>query len=179
MSQSYAGLWVRIKAFAADYLIISIYIIALIGIGIAIQSIFPDWIQTLFGDPISGQISGFFVITLPVTLYFALFESSPHQATWGKRWQGIMVTGKNGTKLSAVRSFGRTALKFVPWELSHTCIWQIQYGSNEHIPIITSGFVLVWLLVGLYALTLVMSSKRQTLYDSLTNTVVIRNVSTS
>ncbi len=47
-----AGPWVRIRAFAVDYLL----------------------------------------ITLPVSLYFALSETSSRQANWGKARMGLMVT---------------------------------------------------------------------------------------
>lgn len=175
VSQSYAGLWIRIKAFSADYLVISVYIAFLVAVSLLIQSVNPRILLPLFGNPLSGQLSGFVLITLPVTLYFAISESSSHQATWGKRWQAIKVVQNNGERLSRMRALGRTALKFIPWELSHICIWQMSDTNQESDPVILIGFILVWILVGIYLLTLLLSSKKQTLYDKITNTLVIRN----
>ncbi|GAA5520390.1 hypothetical protein Asal01_00321 [Fodinibius salicampi] len=175
MSQSYAGLWIRVKAFSADYLVISLYIAFLVAISILIQSVNHRILQPLFGNPLSGQLSGFVLITLPVTLYFTISESSSHQATWGKRWQAIKVVHNNGERLSRIRALGRTALKFIPWELAHTCIWQMSDSNQEPSPIILIGFILVWILVGIYLLTLLLSSKKQTLYDQFTNVLVVRN----
>ncbi|MCW9705875.1 RDD family protein [Fodinibius salsisoli] len=174
MIPSYAGLWIRVKAFLADYLFIALYIVFLTILSSVIQSVFPDIIEILFENPLSGQLSGFILITLPVTLYFTLLESSAHQATWGKRWQGIKVIYNDGKRLSKTRALSRTALKFIPWELAHTCIWQMSGNSPELTPIILVGFVLVWTLVGVYLLTLWIGSNKQPLYDRITNTFVVK-----
>lgn len=174
MLQSYAGLWIRVKAFSADYLFISFYIVLVTIISFFIQLFSPNIIQVLFGNPLSGQLSGFILITLPVTLYFTLLESSSHQATWGKRWQGIKVMYNDGKRLSRTRALSRTALKFIPWELAHTCIWQMSGNNQEPEPIILVGFISVWIIVGIYLLTLLNSSKKQTLYDQVTNTFVVK-----
>lgn len=173
MSQSYAGLWIRVLAFAADYLIIFLYLVSMTGISLIIQSLFPGLMQSLFDNTVLGQITSFLIVTLPVTLYFALLESSSYQATWGKHWQGLKVIHADGKQLSRTRSLCRTVLKFIPWELAHTCIWQINYSSQEDSPIIIAGFLLVWILVGVYVISLLISSKNQTLYDQLTKTHVI------
>jgi uncharacterized RDD family membrane protein YckC len=175
LSHSTAGLWVRVKAFAADYLVISFYIVFLIVISLMLQSIDPEMLQPLFGNAFIAQLSGFALITLPVTFYFALSESSSHQATWGKRWQSILVVQTDGKKMSHMRSLGRTAIKFIPWELAHTCIWQMNPGSDEPGAFILGGFILVWVLVGIYLLTLWLHPKNQALYDKLTGTFVIQN----
>jgi len=175
LSQSYAGLWIRVKAFSADYLVISLYIAFLVAVSLLIQSVDPRIMQPLFGNPLAGQLSGFVLVTLPVTLYFAISESSSHQATWGKRWQGVKVVDNSGKRLSRMQALGRTALKFIPWELAHTCIWQMRDSTQQTSSVILIGFILVWVLVGIYLLTLLLSSKKQTLYDQFTNTVVIRS----
>lgn len=162
------------KAFSADYLLISLYIVFITIVSTLIQSVSPNIIQILFANPLSGQLSGFILITLPVTLYFTLLESSPYQATWGKHWQRIKVTYNDGTRLSRTRALSRTALKFIPWELAHTCIWQMRENNQEFLPIILVGFILVWIIVGLYLITLLISSKKQTLYDQITKTFVVR-----
>jgi uncharacterized RDD family membrane protein YckC len=46
-------------------------------------------------------------------IYFALFESSPWQATFGKRLLTIHVTGDDGQRVSLARSSGRWIARFV------------------------------------------------------------------
>lgn len=86
---AHVGLWVRRAAFAFDYLIITVYLILMTTLALTVTWIFPNLPRTLFGNPMSGQIIGFMVITLPVTMYFTLLESSFWQATWGKRWKNL------------------------------------------------------------------------------------------
>jgi uncharacterized RDD family membrane protein YckC len=143
MKPSQAGLGVRVAAFAFDYIIIAGYLIFVVAVGIVFNVFFPTVAHRLFSNPISGQITGFLIITLPVSLYFILFESSDWQATWGKRKKGLQVTRTDGTRLSILRASSRTLLKFIPWELAHTCIWQISFPKRVPVPWINMGFVLV------------------------------------
>jgi uncharacterized RDD family membrane protein YckC len=169
----YAGFWDRVWAFAFDYLAITLYLIGIIILSVGVNFTFPTMPQTFFGNPVSAQIMGFFVITLPVTLYFALQESSAAQATWGKQRRQLRLIGKDGERLSRPHALGRTALKFIPWELAHTCIWQVSFSPPEPSPLITIGFILVWLLVGANIVSLLMSKTNQTIYDRLAGTYVV------
>ena len=83
-SKTYAGFWQRVKAFVLDYIIILFYLAALTLFFLLINSLsgITEW---LFSDRIRAQLTEFFLITLPVALYFALGESSAQQATWGKK----------------------------------------------------------------------------------------------
>ena len=172
-TQSYAGLWVRVLAFALDYLAIALYLVVITILGLTVNASFPNIPRVLFDNPVSGQITGFFAITLPVTLYFALLESSAWQATWGKQRQHLKVICTNGERLSSTRAVGRTVLKFIPWELAHTCIWQVSFAPQGPSPLIKAGFALVWILVGANAISLLVSKSHQTLYDQLAGTYVV------
>ncbi len=172
--RSYARLGVRVAAFALDYIIIAGYLFFVVVISLLSNIYFPTIVQELFANPLSGQISGFLIITLPVSLYFILFESSAWQATWGKRRKRLQVTRTDGTRLTILRAISRTLFKFIPWELAHTCIWQISFTPQEPSPLITAGFILVWILVGANVLSLMMSKTHQTLYDRLAGTYVVK-----
>ena len=169
-----AGFGVRVTAFVFDYLIIAGYLIFVVAAGSILNAFFPIIANELFGNPYSGQMTGFLIITLPVSLYFILFESSGWQATWGKRRLGLRVTRTDGTRLTVLRAGSRTLLKFIPWELAHTCIWQINFAQDAAKPLITMGFALVWILVGANIVSLWISSKHQTLYDRLAGTYVVK-----
>jgi uncharacterized RDD family membrane protein YckC len=168
--KTYAGFWKRLGAFALDYIIILGYLIGIVLLSLLLNAVFnaSEW---LFEDRIRAQFVAFLLVTLPVTLYFAISESSPSQATWGKRRLKLQVTDRGGNRIGFRRSLARTLLKFVPWELSHTLIWQI-YFSPIVSPWINYGFALVYLLIGLNIISLLLTKTHQTLYDLLAQTYV-------
>ncbi len=173
MKHTYAGFWVRVTAFALDYILIAGYLIFVVALSSVVNAFFPSVARGLFANPLSGQITGFCLVTLPVSLYFALLESSTWRATWGKRRKGLQVIRSDGARLSVSRAISRTVLKFIPWELAHTCIWQISFAPQEPSPLITAGFALVWILVGANVVSLLTSQTHQTLYDRLAGTFVV------
>ncbi|HEX9837985.1 MAG TPA: RDD family protein [Anaerolineales bacterium] len=169
----YAGLWQRVGAFVLDYGIILVYLVAIALFSLLMNSLFSVN-QWLFTDRIRAQLSGFLFITLPVTLYFAFSESSIRQASWGKQRLGLKVTDHNGDRIGLRRSFARTGLKFVPWELAHTLIWQISFTPNQFSQWIIAGFVTVYFLIGANIASLIFRKARQTLYDLLAGTYVVK-----
>jgi uncharacterized RDD family membrane protein YckC len=170
--KNYAGFWIRAGAFALDYIIILGYLLGIILLSLLVNTLFSIN-QWLFAERIRAQLVGFLLITLPVTLYFAESESSMRQATWGKQRLKLKVGNRNGNRISFWRAFGRTLLKFVPWEISHTLIWQIYFSPQKDSDWISYGFVLVYLLIGANIFSLKITKTNQTLYDLLTNTYVI------
>ncbi len=98
ITQSYASLWDRLVAFAFDYLVIALYLIELSIVGFIVNISFPRITATLFANPFAAQLTGFTILTLPVTLYFALLESSSGHATWGKRQRHLKVAHINGER---------------------------------------------------------------------------------
>lgn len=80
-----------------------------------------------------------------VWLYFALSESSRHQATLGKRAVGALVTDLEGRRLS----FGKASGRF--WA-------KVFSGLTLYLGFIMAGF----------------TTKKQALHDYLTGTLVIR-----
>jgi uncharacterized RDD family membrane protein YckC len=171
--KTYAGFWQRTGAFALDYILILFYLAAITLISLLVNSLFGvnKW---LFTDRVRAQLTGFILITLPITLYYALSESSTRQATWGKKWVGLKVTDTNGKRISVWRSLARTLLKFIPWELSHTLIWEIYFAQQLNATFLNYGFVLVYVLIGLNIASLVMTRQHQTIYDLLAKTCVTR-----
>jgi uncharacterized RDD family membrane protein YckC len=164
----YAGLWARTVAFALDYLVISAYLIALTVLFLSVGP--PVW---LFRTHSSAHLAGFVMLTLPVSLYFVLLENSAKQGTWGKQRRGLRVTTLNGARISLGRSVLRTALKFLPWELSHTAIWRFRFSPHGRIWLTNGLLILAWALAGIYVALLATTHKRQSLYDLLAGTTVI------
>jgi uncharacterized RDD family membrane protein YckC len=175
---AFANLRLRFAAFLLDYLVIAAYIIVLIVVSVLLGlGPLRQAFQGLFANPNSSELSAFLLLVLPVILYFALFESSTWQATWGKRKLGLRVTGTHGERLSLGRSLVRSIIKFVPWELTHACLWRIPgwpLNPQTPSPIITAGLILVWVIAGAYAVSLLVSKKHQTLYDMIVGSYVVR-----
>ena len=167
----YTGFWQRVSAFVFDYVIILFYLVAVTLIFRLLNSLF-NLNDLLFADRVRAQVTAFLLITLPITLYFAISESSDQQATWGKRRLGLQVGDNNGERISFWRSFARTLLKFIPWELSHTLIWELSFSPEADTILIPFGFGLVYLLVGLNIASLLLTKKHQTVYDIIAGTYV-------
>jgi uncharacterized RDD family membrane protein YckC len=102
----YAGFWLRWVAVLIDGLLLSlplgvIYAIGLFGLGIAGDHNGPNPFQVLLF--LCFVFFGF----IANWLYFALLESSPNQATLGKRILGLKVTDEEGRRVSFGRASGR------------------------------------------------------------------------
>jgi uncharacterized RDD family membrane protein YckC len=175
----YAGFVQRLKAFLFDFLIIFAYIVVLLGVGLGITTIVGplEEISPLFASPLFLDAMSFVVLILPVILYFSLQESSPRQATWGKRKAGIRVVNANGDKLSRKHAFVRSLVKFLPWQIAHTSIYHIEglpFAPVEPSPMVLGGFVLVYVLVGIYIASALISKKHRTPYDWAAGSYVIK-----
>lgn len=178
MKNSLRLLWLRLLAFALDYIIISAYLGALVVVSVAIaRTGAGPGFRALFSNPNSAELTAFLLLVLPVLLYFAVFESSRWQATWGKRVVGLGVVATAGAQVSFLRALWRNALKLIPWELTHACLWRIPgwpFAPATPPLWITVGLILVWVVVAVYIFSLVFSRTGQTLYDWLAGVRIIR-----
>lgn len=158
----------RAAAFAVDYLSIGAF-----ASGLAMAAWVLGAYRLALG-PLSGQIVGFAILTAPVVLAMSAFESSPWRASPGKKVCGLVIVPVGAGKphpgrLSFPAALLRNAGKYLPWELSHGAVWQMQPGGSP-----TLAFALVsatWLLVGLYIFGASRSDGR-TPYDRLARAVV-------
>ena len=173
----YAGFVKRLKAFAFDYLLILTYIVVLAGVnyGIIFSGGALDKVSPFFVLPVVKDAIAFLTLLLPVILYFTLQESSPKQATWGKRKVGLRVVNAQAKTLTRGQAFVRSLVKFLPWQIAHTSIYQIQeiVPGMEPEPFDITGFVLVYVLIGIYIATAFISKKHRTPYDWAAGSYVI------
>jgi len=171
MNNSLAQFWKRLLAFALDYIIISAYLVVLVILGVVIaRTPAGPGFRALFDDPNSAEATAFLLLVVPVLLYFAIFESSRWQATWGKRVLGLRAETTSGERAGFLRALWRNALKLLPWELTHACLWRIPgWPFDPQTPPlwINVGLVLVWVIVAVYVISLIFSRTGQTLYDHL------------
>lgn len=124
VSTEYSGFWRRIAAYLVDALILAIPNIILSRIGGAgsLAVIVVDWI------------------------YFAYQESSPAQATIGKRALGIKVTNTEGNPISFGRATGRYFAKILS---------------------------VITLLIGV--IMIAFTPKKQGLHDMIASTLVVKS----
>lgn len=174
----YAGFAKRLKAFAFDYLIILIYIAVLFGVnfGLILAGGGLDEVSPLFASPVAKDAIAFLTLVLPVILYFSLQESSPHQGTWGKRKVGLRVVDAKGETLTGWRAFLRSLVKFLPWQIAHTSLYHWDgwpFAPAEPGPMVFAGFVLIYVLVGVYIVSALITKKHRTPYDWAAGSYVV------
>jgi uncharacterized RDD family membrane protein YckC len=110
---AYAGFWRR----AVAYLIDSVLVSPIFGLVVSFYpSVFVKW-----PDPSATSLNalpqptGYALVLLVfmTTLIYALFESSPWQATPGKRILRLRVNDMSGQRLDFARALGRNFTKMV------------------------------------------------------------------
>jgi len=167
----------RIAAWLLDYVLIAAYLVLLsaVSLGLRLSPIQTEF-DSAMGQPLTAELLGFFLLTLPVVLYFALFEASPLRATLGKRALRLAVVELNGFRLSTRRALLREAVRFLPWELSHALLWRVALGPHGGSIVwwVTAGFGVVYALVLIYLVTLFIGSQHRTVYDRLAGSIVIQ-----
>jgi uncharacterized RDD family membrane protein YckC len=144
----------RLFAFAVDWFVV---VVLWGGVICGAVMIATGGKPPRLGSPWAGQAIGFLTITVPFTLYLALFESSPMRASLGKRALGLVVSQETGGRLSFGSALLRNAVKFTPWEFGHIVTWQGFFSGEEGLPAwvlgpATIAFVgPVWWLVAIIA----------------------------
>ncbi|SMQ78238.1 RDD family protein [Bacillus sp. OV166] len=168
---SYAPFKIRIYASLLDYLVIVIYGIFIGGISF----VFRSFLNPLFtSSPVKAELTGFFMMTLPVTLYFILCECSKWQGTLGKRKMGIRVVDGVGQRIGIGRSAFRTAIKFFPWEVAHFGIWRLMLPTDFSEFTVYVILYAVNLVIFLYLIIPLTNKKRKNVYDWIAGTEVVR-----
>jgi uncharacterized RDD family membrane protein YckC len=164
-------------AFAADYVVIVVWIAFVSTAGLVARSLLGIRLEamTTDADKIQGHAVGFTALTLPVMLYFAAAEHFPWRGTPGKRLLGLQVLSVDGFATAPLtRLLVRSALKFAPWELAHTVVWH-----SPGQPFVTgpdgwgvAGYAVSLAVVVLYVVCLFVGSGR-TPYDWAARTIVV------
>lgn len=170
MARRAAPAWRRVAAMALDLLLVWLYI----GLLLLIMLTVGRALTLAITAPWQAHLLGFGALTLPVILYFALFEHL-EGATFGKRWLGLRVLGFRGGWAPLRCALLRNAIKFVPWELAHTAIYYVAGWPQAPAPLALWQEALFYLSLGLAALYIVMLFVGgRTLYDRLSETHVVR-----
>jgi uncharacterized RDD family membrane protein YckC len=172
-----APAWRRLAAFAVDYLAIAAYIGLLTAAGAGVRAAFSLEVgmPATLRERLMAHLIGLLTLTLPVTLYFALFEGSARQATPGKGALGLRVQTSAGMRASRSRALARTAVKFVPWELAHTALWHTPGWPLQPEPTLLHGMAYAGsLLLATWYVASLFLGERRTPYDRVAGTHVVR-----
>ena len=150
----------RLLAFAMDWLVVVLWGGVLFGAVMIATKGNPPQPE----NPWQAQGIGFLTMTLPVTLYFALCESSAMRASLGKRVLGLIVSRETGGRLAFRSALLRNAVKFVPWEFGHTVAQQAAFSGEGGFPAWVLGPAIVALVGPLWWLVAIVVTGR-TPYD--------------
>jgi uncharacterized RDD family membrane protein YckC len=161
----------RVSAWLIDYFLLAIYM----GILLFVVFVVTGGRLEIPGvaTPGARQLLGAATLTIPVLLYFALFEASSRQGTIGKQATRLRVVGRDHERIGLSRSLVRSALKFTPWEIAHTAIHRIPMSGDIPWPV-WAGLVVSMLLALVY-LAALFTGHGRTLYDVVAGTRVVED----
>ena len=139
---NYAGFWIRFLAYFIDTLLMTLVLLPLgVVAGVLIVATGADQNGSMLALDGMFRIVSFFI----GWLYFSFLESSPWQATLGKKILGLRVTDLNGGRISFGKATGR------------------YFGKILSGLILFIGFVMV-----------AFTEKKQGLHDQMAGTLVVK-----
>ncbi len=171
---SYANPFRRLAAYWIDITVLYAVLLGLqLGFNALTNGFVANWLVARDNSFLTfGWI--FLTISLPMWLYFIISESSPRQASLGKRLLGLKVTDLAGNRLRLSTAMMRTFFKLAFFELGHLSFLLPTPLFDEPEPSFRVGFtILIGLMAFYYALTFI-TPRRQSLHDLIVKTVVVR-----
>jgi uncharacterized RDD family membrane protein YckC len=114
--------------------------------------------------------------SIPVWIYFALWDASRSGATIGKRVVGLRVYRLPEDRVPIARAWARTAVKLLPWELTHLAAFAFAHETGGFTPVQTAGLVLANGLALAYLAMAAGTRGERSVHDLVAGTVVRRAV---
>jgi uncharacterized RDD family membrane protein YckC len=166
----YASLGRRALAYLAD-------VGVLVGFVLASQFLLSGVSPVLkMSSPTGIALHGWVLLTvsLPCLAYFALQTALGRGQTLGMRALRIRVERADGGELALPRAFVRSFLLLLPFEINHAALFYpvpiLAPGAQDFRP----AMALVYALMAIYAGMVILTRRRQSAHDLLTDTVVVR-----
>ena len=122
-------------------------------------------------------VEGFVLATvsLPVWLYFIVFEAGARHATPGKRIFSLEVASLEDEPITLWRIIVRTLVKLLPWELTHVALlFPTPLWVDPNAALVRPLFMLSTFLVGSWLVTAMIHPKQQGVHDVMVRTIVRR-----
>jgi len=170
-----AGLGRRTRAFLLDYLLMLGYMALLAAFFVPLsRGALRKQLSSL--SPLGADVLAFVSLVLPVTLYSAIGDASRKQGTWGKQRIGLRVQTVGGRRIGLARSLLRSGLKYLPWQLAHTVLfnWPGFPTAPQPSRATYAGLGLVYALVGANIVAAWRTRRGQSLYDLASGAEVVR-----
>ncbi len=101
-----AGFWLRAAALLIDYIVLLGLVVLILGLG-------GRLLRELLHPSLDYRWLLACILGPTLFLYYALLESSPWQATIGKRALRLAVTDLHSNRVSLARAMGRTLAKTI------------------------------------------------------------------
>jgi uncharacterized RDD family membrane protein YckC len=167
----------RLKAFAVDYIIITVYA-AVLFLTTKLVSL-ASGLNLQNTRVVALHLISFLTLTLPVILYFAFYEHSKRGGTVGKRKYNLQVAAycaHNITKPGFIQLLVRNTIKFLPWVLAHFFVIELIQNAElkRQTPTwIFTGLIGSQLLALVYFICLVVSKQNRSIYEVISKTRVI------
>ncbi len=157
-------------AWLVDWLCFLVWLVLLAAIGI------PLYLSGVTGQwsAVTTNVVAALVTAVPLTIFLAVLEAGPRQATVGKRVLGLRVVGaRDGRRLSFAAALLRNALKIaVPWTIGHAAAIGL-VGSSAIGPGLAALTAAAYVLPIAYVVTLFVGEGR-TPYDRGARAKVVR-----
>ncbi|MER7506247.1 RDD family protein [Nonomuraea pusilla] len=164
-----AALRPRLVALGWDYLVIAAWLALLAAVFVPLRlagAVVFDGLGMVGTDLLITVLS-----VLPAGAYLTIGEAGRHQATWGKRRAGLVVTTTTGTRPSTARIVGRNVVKLLPWQCGHMAVSRL---SGGHEVIVAMPFlVAAYALAGISIALLLVRRDRAALHDVVVGTRVV------
>ncbi|MDE3170255.1 MAG: RDD family protein [Acidobacteriota bacterium] len=107
-SVAYAGFWLRAVAWVVDMFLLGVVVgIFILNPLLPRAGISPDNPKAVFNTGNPQVLAINLLVLMAEWCYFGLLESSPWQASVGKRLLGLYVTDQQGKRVSFARASGR------------------------------------------------------------------------
>jgi uncharacterized RDD family membrane protein YckC len=130
--------------------------------------------DTWFRSSINMELYVLITISIPVWFYFTYFDSERSKGSFGKRLFKLVVKDHAKQKLSLGKSFFRTILKLLPWEIAHIGIIfpsPLYFENEPDVRILTIAGLI---LFAVYAVSILVDKKNRSLYDRVIGTIVLK-----
>jgi len=160
----------RLLAYGVDFVLLAMVLIGLQMSVYAMTSGFP-FDRFDHGYEIEWWVLA--TMSLPVWLYFILCERL-FQKTVGKKLLALKVTDRTGSNINVAQALARTAVRLLPWELTHPIVlvpepwWSVEEPGNLYLIYIPNALLL------LYIAALFWNRGAKSIHDGLAGTRVTR-----
>ncbi len=157
----------RLAAYAVD---VAVLAAILIPLAFAIQLLVAYRAETGMGVWLASLAT----ISAPSWTYYTLSDASSGGATLGKRMLALRVSSVDGQRIGLGRALARTAIKLIPWELTHLTMFALspQPGTVSGLQL-----GLLWIVYGLFAIYLIAALRNRgerSVHDLVVGTAVRR-----